>query len=200
MSELYYLVQQRVDKLPAGLQAHIYRVQGIARDLARHHDMDEDRAALAMLAHDVARAMPDEELLRRAAELELPIGLMERQVPLVLHGPVGAEILQQEDGLDDPSLYGAVCWHTTAHPALDGLGKLVFLADKLDPQKIVYYPYLLELKKLAREDLGLAVLEFLTRETIAKVGRGELIHPMFVEARNALLAAVKTEGAPASTR
>ena len=199
MSELYHLVQKRVDKLPTGLQAHIYRVQDVARELARFHDMDEDRAALGMLAHDVARAMPDEELLRRASDLGLPVGLVEHQVPIVLHGPVGAEVLQQEDGLDDPSLYGAVYWHTTAHPSLDSLGKLVFLADKLDPQKIVRYPYLPQLKKLAAEDLDLAMLEFLTRETIARIGRGELIHPLFVESRNALLAAVKAEGAPAST-
>ena len=197
VSELYHLVQQRVDKLPTGLQSHIYRVQDIARELARCHDMDEDRASLGMLAHDVARAMPGDELLRRASELELPVGLVERRAPIVLHGPVGAGILQQEDGLDDPSIYGAVCWHTTAHPSLDDLGKLVFLADKLDPQKIVYYPYLPQLKKLAAEDLDLALLEFLTRETIARIGRGELIHPMFVESRNALLAAVKTEGTPA---
>ena len=199
MSKLHHLVQQRVDKLPSGLQAHIYRVQGVARELARCHDMDEDRAALGMLAHDVARAMPDAELLRRATDMGIPVGLVERRVPIVLHGPVGAEVLQQEDGLDDPSLYGAVYWHTTAHPSLDSLGKLVFLADKLDPQKIVYYPYLPELKKLAADDLDLALLEFLTRETIARVGRGELIHPMFVEARNALLAAVKNEGTLASS-
>ena len=37
--------------------------------------------------------------------------------------------------LTDPSLHAAVCWHTCAHPSLDALGKIVFLADKLDPRK-----------------------------------------------------------------
>ena len=199
MQDLAQRIQKRVDALPRGLQSHIHRVREIAVELAQAHDLDPERSALTMLAHDVARAMADDELLRHAHDLGLPLGVIERAVPLMLHGPVGAEVLKQEDGLDDPSLYGAVYWHTTAHPSLDDLGKLVFLADKLDPRKIVYYPYLPELKKLAVEDLDQAVLEFLTRETIAKVGRGELIHPMFVEARNALLASVKTEGSPAST-
>ena len=97
-------------------------------------------------------------------------------------------MLKREDGLDDRSIHQAVYWHTTSHPALDQLGKVVFLADKLDPQKISYYPYLLELKKLAFEDLDRAVLEFLTRETMARVDRGELIHPAAVETRNYLLA------------
>lgn len=188
-NELSRLVQQRVDLLPAGLQAHIYRVRDMARQLAHRHGIDEEMAALGMLAHDVARAMSDKDLLDRANDLGLPIGLVERQLPLLLHGPVGAEILQREDGLTDQSLYRAVYWHTTAHPSLDELGKVVFLADKLDPEKIVYYPYLPQLRKLAMEDLDRGLLAFLNWETAARLNRGELVHPESVVARNSLLAA-----------
>ena len=187
MEELLGRIQARVKVLPAGLQAHIYRVRDIAVELARCHGIDQQRAGVSMLAHDVARAMPDRELLRRAHELGLPVGTVERSVPVILHGPVGAELLAREDGLDDRSLHQAVCWHTTAHPSLDELGKLVFLADKLDPQKIGRYPYLAELRELALADLDRAMLEFLTRETISMASRGELVHPMVTETRNQLL-------------
>jgi len=139
-NELVDRIQRRVRRLPKGLQAHIYRVMNIARELAQRHGMDPERASLGMLAHDVARAMSDEELTHRATELGLPIGVVESRVPVLLHGPVGAEILRREDGLADDMLYLAVYWHSTGHPSLDTLGKLVFLADKLDPQKISYYP------------------------------------------------------------
>ena len=182
-------IQQRVNRLPVGLVAHIYRVRDIARELAHHHGIDAERASLGMLAHDVARAMGDQELINRADELGLPIGLVERLAPVLLHGPVGAEILQREDGLTDTDLYQAVYWHSTAHPSLDSLGKVVFLADKLDPEKIRYYPYLPLLWELALQDLDRAVLEFLTRETSSRVSRGELVHLATVEARNSLLAA-----------
>ncbi len=182
-------VQRRVDRLPAGLQAHIYRVVDIARELAVCHGIDQEQAALAALAHDVARAMTDGELLRRAAGMGLPIGVVDRRVPILLHGPVGAEILQQEAGLTDISIYKAVYWHTTANPTLDELGKVVFIADKLDPAKIDSYPYLPQIRQMAFQDLDRAILHFLTRQAMDRLNRGELVHPVMVETRNALLAA-----------
>ena len=198
MEELVNRIEQRVRALPAGLQAHIQRVEEIARELALCHGIDAERAALGMLAHDVARAMPDAELLRRAADLGLPMGSVEREVPVLLHGPVGAELLAREDGLADPALHGAVYWHTTSHPTLDDLGKVVFLADKLDPQKIRSYPYLPLLREVALVDLDRAMLEFLTRETISLASRGLLVHPMVIETRNHLLATSATAGTSAS--
>ena len=181
-------IQERVDHLPSGLQAHIYRVCEIAREIARQHGLDEERAALGMLAHDVARAMTGEELLRLAPELGVPIGLVDRRVPVMLHGPVGSELLRQHDGIDDAPLLEAVYWHTTSHPSLDTLGKVVFLADKLDPNKQGRYPYLPQMRKTAMEDLDRATLMFLTKETMARVEQEELVHPAMVEARNHLLA------------
>ena len=182
-------VQRRVDRLPAGLQAHIHRVVEIARELAVCHGINQEQAALAALAHDVARAMTDGELLRRAAGMGLPIGVVDRRVPILLHGPVGAEILQQEAGLTDISIYSAVYWHTTANPDLDELGKVVFIADKLDPAKIDSYPYLPQIRQMAFQDLDRAILHFLTRQAMDRLNRGELVHPVMVETRNALLVA-----------
>ena len=197
MEKLALQIQSRVNKLPPGLQAHINRVSDIARELAPLHGVDPDRAALGMLAHDVARAMPNQELLRHAAEFNLPVTLVERQMPVMLHGPVGAEILQREDGLTEEDLYQAVYWHTTGHPSLDRLGKVVFLADKLDPLKISRYPYLPFLRELALEDLDRAILEFLSRETVARATTNEMVHPATVETRNHLLAI--SSSTPAST-
>ena len=187
MEDLERDVRQRVDGLPEKLQAHIHRVCGIARDLALRHGLDPERATLGMLAHDVARAMPGTELLEHATVLGLPIALVDRRAPVLLHGPVGAELLRRESGLDDASLYQAVYWHTTAHPALDTLGKVVFLSDKLDPPKARKYPYQPQLHQMAMEDLDRAILEFLTRETLGQLNRGGMLHPMMVEARNSLL-------------
>ena len=187
-------IQRRVDRLPSGLQAHIYRVVEIARELGHCHGLDEQRAAVGMLAHDVARALPGKELLRLSSELGVPIGLVEQQVPVMLHGPVGSELLRQGDGVEDASLLRAVYWHTTSHPTLDTLGKVVFLADKLDPQKQHRYPYIPQLRDMAMEDLDRAILEFLTREIRSpRLDRGEFIHPVMVETRNYLLTTVQQE-------
>ena len=222
-------IQRRVDNLPPKLQAHIARAQEVARELAPYHNVPPEQAALGILAHDVARAMSGAELLHCAAQFALPVGIVDRRVPVLLHGPVGAEILRREEGLTataghlsaqpelvegcapsngtdtahpelvegwpdngmdtGTALYQAVYWHTTAHPGLDAMGKVVFLADKLDPNKLKKYPYQPLIMELARENLDAAILEFLTRQIVDLTGRGLLVHPMMVQARNALLAA-----------
>ncbi len=184
-------IQQRVSTLPAGLQAHIGRAQEVARELAPYHNVDPNRAALGILAHDVARAMPGPELIAHATRFRLPIRPVEESVPLLLHGPVGAEILRVEDGLDArgeaEDLYQAVYWHTTFHPTLvDETGMVVFLADKLDPNKRKRIPYQPEIMELARENLDAAILEFLSRQVMDLTARGKEVHPTMLEARDSL--------------
>lgn len=184
-------IRQRVATLPAGLQAHIARAQDVARELAQWHNVDPERAALGILAHDVARAMPGPELISQATRFSLPIRPVEEQVPLLLHGPVGAEILRVEDGLAfdsaEQDIYQAVYWHTTFHPTLvDEMGKVVFLADKLDPNKRMRIPYQPEIMELAVEDLDAAIEEFLTRQIADLAGQGKAMHPVMLEARDAL--------------
>ena len=187
MLDLSHRIQRRVGTLPPLLQAHIHRVRNIAADLAERHGLDKEQTSLAVLAHDIARAMPGDELIRRAEDLGLPVSLVDRRIPVFLHGPVGAEILRREEHLDDGPVYAAARWHTTGHPSLDQLGKAVFLADKLDPQKRNRYPYSSYLHHLAMEDLDEAMLEFLNRELAARVSRSQLVHPVMVDTRNALL-------------
>ena len=115
---------------------------------------------------------------------------MEARVPLLLHGPVAAELLRSASGLDDPEIYEAVYWHSTAHMGMGPTAKIVFLADKLDPQKAGRYPYLDELKDMATRDLDTAILEFLSRELVSLLSQGGLVHPASVDARNELLMAV----------
>lgn len=189
MEQLTRRITNRWASLPPELQDHILRVCDIAAELGRHHGVDPGRATLGALAHDVARAMSDRDLLAQAVRFGLVVGVVEQRVPVLLHGPVGAEILRREDGLDDEALYQAVYWHTTGHPSLDPLGQVVFLADKLDPAKLGRYPYQPHLRELAFADLDRAVLEFTTCELTYRLGQGEMVHPAMVEIRNHLLAA-----------
>ena len=158
----------------------------MALDLARQHSIEEEKARLGALAHDVARAMKGEELLRKAREFGIAVHPVEEQVPILLHGPVGAEILRRVDGLDDQDVYEAVYWHTTGHVGLGPVGKVVFLSDKLDPHKVSRYPFQGELRDLAVKSLDSAIFEFLNRELMSLLQQGSLVHPVEVEARNDL--------------
>jgi predicted HD superfamily hydrolase involved in NAD metabolism len=180
-------IGSRLEPLPEGLRRHIYRVQKVALELARQHEVDGEKTRLAALAHDIARAMKGEDLLRKARELGIAVHPVEAEVPILLHGPVAAEMLRLTDGLEDQDIYEAVYWHSTARKGLGPAAKVVYLADKLDPQKVSRYPFLPELRALAMKSLDRAILEFLSRELVSLLRQGSLVHPTSVEARNELV-------------
>ena len=181
--------RERFDSLPDKLRAHIFRTRDVGMDLAMRHGIEEARAELAILGHDVARAARKGEILRQANRFGLSPLDVELKAPVTLHGPVGAELLKHEDGLDDEEILAAVRYHTTGHPTLTQLGLLVFIADKLEPRKIKSYPYQHELLHIARESLQQAVLEFLCRESALRLQQRRPVHPNSVATVNALLLA-----------
>ena len=181
--------RERFESLPDKLRAHIFRVRDVGLDLASRHGIDEERTELAILGHDVARAAKKQEILRLADSYGMSTLDIERRAPVALHGPVGAELLRHQDGLDDEEILAAVRWHTTGHPSLTPLGLVVFIADKLEPRKIKSYPYQRDLQAIANESLERAVLDFLCRESARRLDRRQPLHPHSVQTINALLLA-----------
>jgi predicted HD superfamily hydrolase involved in NAD metabolism len=182
---------QRLAGLPAGLAAHVERVRGIARELAAAHGLDPDTADLAAAAHDVARHIPGPQLLAEAARLGIRPNAVERAVPVLLHGPVGAGWLAAEGSLGAGDALEGVRWHTTAHPDLAPLGQVLFIADKLDPHKARAYPFQGKVREAAARSLDDGVRVFLDGALRQHVDRGELVHPLVSETRNALLLAAR---------
>ncbi len=182
-------LEARLGALPEGLQAHIGRVRAIARELAAVHGVDADLAELTAAAHDVARHLPPRTLLEEAERLGLAVHSVERVAPILLHGPVGAAWLRNDGTVTDPGVLEGVHWHTTAHPDLAPVGKVVFLADKLDPQKAKIYPFQAAVRQAAFKDLSDGILAFLDGALRQHLERGQLIHPSSTDTRNALLMA-----------
>lgn len=180
-------LRARLAALPQRLIAHVERVRGIARELAGLHGIDVGRADLAAAAHDVARHLPPGQLLAEASRLGLPIAPEERNAPVLLHGAVGAMWLYEDDELKDAELLAAVRWHTTAHPDMTPLGRVVFIADKLDPAKSQAYPFQTAVRAEALRNLDGAVLAFLEGALRQQLAQRMAIHPTAVQARNSLL-------------
>lgn len=179
----------RLAELPKGLFEHVGRVRTIARELADAHSIDADLAELTAAAHDVARHLPPSRLLEEAERLGLQVNGVERRAPVLLHGPVGAAWLRTDDGLTDPEVLEGVRWHTTAHPDLAPVGRVVMLADKLDPAKAKTYPFQAQVREAAFVSLSDGLLAFLDGALRQHLERGEMIHPMATDARNALVLA-----------
>ncbi len=180
-------LQTLIKDLPQGLQDHLQRTREVALDLARRHGVDTARVELAALGHDICRALDDATLLTEARAAGIAVHPVEEQVPILLHGPLAAHRLQREYGVTDTDVLEAVRWHSTSCAGMGQVGLVVFLADKLDPDKAARNPQFQRLKETAKESLERAVAGYLTTELSSLLAQGNLLHPASVEARNDLL-------------
>jgi len=110
-------------------RAHVERVVALLDEWAVALGMSEtDRRRLraAGWLHDSLRNATDEELRPMVAP-EL------RDLPRkLLHGPAAATRLKQL-GMTDKDVLRAVSFHTVGHPELGLIGRLLYLADYLEP-------------------------------------------------------------------
>ena len=187
--ERYVPEKLRADltKLPEGLLAHCTRTSEVAQRLAERFGYDPAKAKAAAMIHDTARAMSDRELLELAKQFELRTIDVEEDLPILLHGPVGAEILRLNYGLTDREMLDAIACHTTGKRGMGMLDKILFLADKIDPEKVYTRPELQAVEELSEKDLDRALLKFLDLQLASLIARGLPIHPAMVEARNGIL-------------
>ena len=194
MSEIPSVIKSRLLALPKGLREHIERSREIGRSLAQRHNVDVARVDIGIAAHDLARALNGDALLEQAERYGLRLHPVEQRSPILLHGLIAALWLEREDGFDDEVVLEAVRWHTTGKRGMGAVAKAVFLADKLDPNKVRRYPYLSEIQRLAEESMDRAILDFLDQGLLYFVREGQLIHPESVELRNELMMALKDGG------
>jgi predicted HD superfamily hydrolase involved in NAD metabolism len=176
-----------VAELPTGLGDHISRVVTEARRLAHQHDIDEERAVIAALGHDLYRGHPPEDLLREAEAAGIAISDEERSQPILLHGPLGARMMAERYGITDEDVLAAARHHTTAQAGMSDIEKLLFVADKIEPEKARSQPALAEAREAAYHDLDIAMCIILDYQVARAIERGWPLHPDSVAARNELL-------------
>lgn len=180
-----------VEECPPGLVAHMDRVVTIADELATRWDLDVPLTRLMAQAHDVVRHLSDQEWLRRAEAYRIPIDDVERAVPVLLHGPVGACELRDRLGVTDERVLHAVQWHTPGHPDYTPEAWAMFIADKVEPNKAREWKPLEAVHRLAREvSLEAAALNYLDLRLNEAVRESYPLQPQAVLTRNHLLTRV----------
>ncbi len=189
MNDAEELLRAALLKVPAGLAEHVIRVQEEARRLAEIHGVDRQAMTIAVLAHDLLRAHSDERLLTIAREQGYALDPADRLAPILLHGPLAVPILQERYGIMDGDVLGAVAYHTTANEGMTRLQKVLFIADKIEPEKRARAAEVQRVAELAETDLDAALLAYLEYHVRVALESGWPLHSHTVAARNELLAA-----------
>jgi len=164
---------------------HTINVIKVAERLALKYHANVDKASLAALLHDCAKDFSDNELIQYAESHGLKIDTVTRLEPQLLHGPVGALVAKNTYGVTDKRVLNAIQYHTTGRKNMSKLEKIIYLADFIEPGRT--YLGVIELRKVAFENLDKAVLLVLTNTIRFVALTNSLIHKRTITARNYLI-------------
>lgn len=103
-----------------------------AKELAEKFNLDSEKAYLAGLLHDCAKCFSNEKLLDIIHQ-HLNVEECEMLNYKTLHAPVSAYIAEKEFQVNDNEILSAIRWHTLGKLDMTDFEKIVFLADKIEP-------------------------------------------------------------------
>ena len=103
-----------------------------AKELAKKYNLDTEKAYIAGLLHDCAKCFPNEKLIAIIKE-HLEVEEWEMLNYKTLHAPVSAYVANTEFSITDKEILSAIRWHTLGKLDMSDFEKVIFLADKIEP-------------------------------------------------------------------
>ncbi|WP_373867079.1 bis(5'-nucleosyl)-tetraphosphatase (symmetrical) YqeK [Thermobrachium celere] len=104
--------------------------------------------------------------------------------PQILHAYVGAHIAREYFSIDD-DIFNAIYYHTVGRKDMSILEKIIFIADVIEEGR--NFSGVEELRKLAFQDIDLAIIKSCELTIQYVISRGLLLHNNTVELRNSLI-------------
>ena len=111
---------------------HTLGTANCAKELAKQFGLNQDKAYLAGLLHDCAKCFSNEKLLNIIHQ-HLDVEECEMLNYKTLHAPVSAYIAETEFNITDKEIISAIRWHTLGKLNMTDFEKIIFIADKIEP-------------------------------------------------------------------
>ncbi|NLL69801.1 MAG: HD domain-containing protein [Epulopiscium sp.] len=174
-----------VEKLRSSLSPkrfiHTLHVVDTALELADFYHEDREKTKIAALLHDCAKDYPYLLKVQLCKEFHIVLDPITQKNPELIHSFLGAEIAKREYKVEDGYILNSIRYHTTGRANMTLLEKIVFLADYMEPTRLLF-PGLEEVRALAYVHLDKAIYQALLL-TIAYIKeQGFLLHPLTQEA------------------
>ena len=163
-------------------RTHTYGVRKTALHLAEKYGCDLYKTEVAALLHDLYRGAGEDVLNYYVRHLGLDKKYLNN--PNLAHGPVAAEMITKDFGVDDKEIIDAVRYHTTGRPCMTMLDKIIYIADATEPGRS--YPGVEELRREAESDIDKACLDSLKKTIDFVASEGNFLDRLTVEAEKYL--------------
>ncbi len=164
---------------------HTLSVVKVAVNMARKYEANIHKVKLAGLLHDYARNYENKKLLEIVEKNNIKIDKWEKEIPDLLHSPVGAFLAKNEFEVKDEEILNAIRYHTIGRPEMTLLEKIIFVADVIEPKR--NFPGVDLMREKIEVDLDKAVILVCDFTIKYNIDRKRIIHPNTLLTRNSLL-------------
>jgi len=159
---------------------HTLGVAYTAACLAMRYGYDMEKAYITGLLHDCAKCMSNKDKIEYCEKHNIPITEVEQDNPSLLHAKVGAEMSRRKFDIEDPEIYQAIFYHTTGHPNMSLLDKIIYISDYMEPHRDEA-PNLDLVRKQVFVDIEQALLTIL-KDSVAYLDKSDkTVDPMTME-------------------
>lgn len=164
---------------------HSINVSRIAAEMADFYHISVKKAEVLGLIHDCAKDYSAIDMKKYLKKYQIKLSEIDRRIPCLWHAYIGAEIARERYGINDQEMLSAIRYHTTGFPSFDTLGKILFIADKIEIGRPEIW--LKEVREMIWKDLDQSMLVILNQNIKYLIKKGSLIHPLTIKTRNSIL-------------
>ena len=158
--------------LPEKRLIHTAEVTVTALKKVRELGLDKDKVITSCILHDCAKYIDYKSVKGFKLDGDVP--------KPVIHSFLGGYIVRHHLKIEDEEVIDAITYHTSGKANMTTLGKLLFVADMIEPTRD--YEGVETLREIFEEDFERCFIECLKEETIHLVNKKE---PIFIETLNA---------------
>lgn len=108
-----------------------------ALEYAKIYGVNEEEAKLTAIAHDIAKELPKDEIIKYAEKIGVELDGIEKENLKLPHAKIGAQICKTKYGFTE-DMVNAVKYHTTGRENMSMLEKIIFLADATEPYRTYF--------------------------------------------------------------
>lgn len=185
MISLKMIEQKLIKMMKEPRIQHAYRVSSLAKRIAQYYNIPFEKIEISALIHDCVKDYSLNELKCLLEKYSIQLNNIERRIPKIWHAFAGAEIAKDIFKIEDIEILETIRYHSTASSSFGLMGKIVYIADKIEPNR--KFNKIEELRELIWEDIDLTMLELLNYEIKYLFSKRMIIHPYTLEARNKIM-------------
>ena len=146
-----------------------------ARELAKKYGIDEEKAYVAGILHDITKEMPNDEQIRLIEENGHKLTDFEKGNHRIFHQMSGAAYVKNVLGIKDEDIISGIRYHTTGRADMSLFEMLIYLADFTSADRS--YPDVDVMREKTDESLLSGMLYSLKYTIKDVVSHERILHP-----------------------